>query len=148
MVLEEDSLRSARRPQQTIMTAWCLSFTAKRLPLRARTHACGHRLQVLHHKRGTSVSLLGGGQTVFSVSRRSRRETHECWLSALAVSWRCSMMVAILSTPAVDSMPLMWRQVFPALLHSASRMPCLISCSHKLSGCNKARCLPIKRRMR
>ena len=40
-----------------------------------------------------------------------------------------ALMVAILSMPAVGSMPLMSPRLFPALLHSASRMSCLISCA-------------------
>ena len=36
--------------------------------------ACGFRLQVLHHQRGTSVCVLGDHQTVFFTSRRNHRE--------------------------------------------------------------------------
>ena len=63
-------------------------------------------------------------------------------------------MSAILLLPAVDSMHLLSGRLFPALFHSASCMPCLMSCCHQLSGpsskpkggrpsrATKARCLP------
>ena len=44
------------------------------------------------------------------------------------------LVVASLSMPAVDSMPLMSLRLFPAFFHSASLSPCLISWSHQLSG--------------
>ena len=84
----------------------------------------------------TSVSLLGDNQTVLSVSRRNRREARASLLlcSGCILVLFNALMVAILSMPAADSMRQKSRRLFPALLHSANCVPCLISSSHQLSG--------------
>ena len=58
----------------------------------------------------------------------NRRGAHEGCSPVLAGAAQVLLMVAILSMPGVDSMPLMSPRLLPALLHSACRMPCLTSC--------------------
>ena len=67
-------------------------FHGERPPTTGLANACGLHLQVLLHKRGTSVSLLWGNQTIFSVSRRNRREAREGCFSDLAENLCCSML--------------------------------------------------------
>ena len=71
-----------------------------------------------------------------SVSRHNRREAREGCFSTMAVILVLlnALMMAFVSVPAVDSVPLMSPPLLPALLQSASRMPCLISSSHQLSS--------------
>ena len=95
------------------------------------TKSTSPKHQVLLHKRGTSVSVLCGSQTLFSVSRRNRREAKVVF-SAPVTSWCCSM-----TDGGSSCQCLVWVLCHVCFLPCSmlqGRMPCLISCSHQLSG--------------
>ena len=70
------------------------------------------------------------------VSKHSHKGAHRDRFVAREESWYCSSLfvVASLSMPAVDSVPLMSLRLFPAFFNTASLNPCLISWSHQFSG--------------
>ena len=102
---------------------------------------CGHsreyalHLQIPHHKTDTGDSALWQSNCLFCVQsqpQRSWRRSFRCSGGILVLF--IALVVAGLSIPAVDSMPLMSLRLFPAFFHSASLSPCLISWSHQLFG--------------
>ena len=87
-------------------------------------------------KKDTEGILLSGSQTaLFCVTQpqRSSRRSFRCSGGILVLF--IALVVASLSTPAVDSLPLMSLRLFPRFfsIRQAS-VPCLISWSHQLSG--------------
>ena len=106
-----------------------LVFHDEGFPTAGTARARVLRLQVLHHKKDTSVIRLCDNQTVFffcvqTQPQRSSRRLFFCSGSSLLLF--SALVVANLSTPAADSMPLMSRLV-PGFFHSAGRRLCMIS---------------------
>ena len=108
-----------------------LVFHDEEFPTAGTARACVLHLQVLHHKKDTSVIRLCDRQPnclffcVQTQPQRSSRRLFFCSGSSLLLF--SALAVVNLSTPAVDSEPLMSRRLVPAFFHSASRRPCLIS---------------------
>ena len=110
------------------------------LPAWSFSH-CGHRQSMWSsssdsspQKRNIGESALWQSKGLFCVQTQPQRSSRRFFFcSGVIMMLFKALMVAILSMPAVDSLPLMSPRLFPALLHSASSMPCLSSCSHQLS---------------
>ena len=113
----------------------CLELASRdeAFPTAGTSRECALHLQVPHHKTDTMGSTLHGSQTASFVPKHSHKEAHADHFAARVVPF-IALVVASLSRPAVDSIPLMSRRLLPAFLLSARRSPCLISWSHQLSG--------------
>ena len=126
----------ARWPPQAITVAWRLFLEAKRFPPRAPPEHMLFTTSSSPQNGHRGDSALRQSNCLF-VSKHSHNEAHGDRFVAWEECWYCSSLwwVASLSTPAVDSMPLMSLRLFPRFVyHSASLSPCLISWSQQLSG--------------
>ena len=135
---EDTTYRGGRWPRQAITLAWSSLLATKRFPPRGHLQ----RMNVLfifryispknRHRRDSTPWQSNCLFCVQTKPQRSLRRSFRC-SSGILVPF-IALVVASLSMPAVDSMPLVSRRLLPAFLHSARRSPCLISWSHQLSG--------------
>ena len=109
----------------------CLALVSRgeAFPTAGTSRAYALHLQVPHHKKRHRGDPLSGSQTasfcVQTQPQRSSRRSFRCSGEILVLF--ITFVVASLSKPAVDSMPLMSLRLFSAFFHSASLSPCLIS---------------------
>ena len=110
-----------RWPRQAITVAWSFLLEAKRFSPRALPEHMRFIFRSPQNRR-RGDSALWQSNCLFCVQtqlQRSSRRSFRCSGGILVLF--IALVVASLSIPAVDSMPLMSLRLFPAFFHSASR---------------------------